>query len=191
MAHVPENHGWRLAVGQPFIEGVTSWPADRFEYRIWGGGNHMLQLCYGRLTERSIEAFKHGQVHVGIAKLDSTLFFLFRIEGFIDWSDQAYSLRLVEHDEDRQLPDHVAGTHQVLSLVLVESETGIVRGMRVVTWSKHASAVLHRLLSEQLSDETWTPELHAARVRAVYARYPKSKELVRAALLTERAGQNL
>lgn len=191
MSAPKDDLGWTVAVGQPFIPGVTSWPHERFEYRIWGGGSHMLQLCYGRLTERDIDRFQHGQAHLGLAKLKGALFLLFRIEGFLDWSDQAYNIRLVEAAEDRELPPHPVGTHQVLSLVLVEAETGIVRGLRVVTWSKHASAVLDRLLREQLEDPAWSPERHAQRVHEIYAKFPRSKDLVRAALLTEKAGSNL
>lgn len=187
----PDSPGWQLAIGQPFVEGVDSWPDGRFEYRVFGGGHHLLQLCYGRITERDLHNFQYGQVHLGLAKLQQTLFLLFRIEGFLDWSDQAYNIRLVEHAEDRELPTHPPGTHQVLSLVLVEAETGLVRAMRVVTWSKHASAVLDRLLREQLEDPAWSPEGHARRVHEVYAKCPSSKDLVKAALLTEKAGSNL
>lgn len=185
------DRGWTLAEGKLFMDGVTSWPEGRFEYRIWGGGNHMLQICFGHLSQKEIDAFQTGQIHLGLAKLNRTLFILFRIDGIMEWSDQAYSIRLVEAAEDRELPPHPPGTHQVLSLVLVEAETGIVRGIRVVTWSSHASAVLDRLLREQLEDPEWSPDRHARLVHEVYAKCPTSKHLVKAALLTERAGSNL
>jgi hypothetical protein len=131
-----------LTLGQPYWEGVASWPDGRFEYRYFGG-HHLLQLCLAKLSERDIAAFSEGQVHVGFYVRQAVLFILFKIENLMDWSDQAFSIQLVG-SEDRELPPHIAGTHQALSLVLVEAETGLVRGLRMVTYSKHASALLHR-----------------------------------------------
>lgn len=184
----PALPGWQLMLGKPFVEGVNSWPAGRFEYRVFGGGHHLLQICMDRISELDIENFHKSPVHLGLCKLQQTVFILFRIGGFMECSDQAYHLRLVEAAEDRELPPHIPGTHQVLSLVLVESETGLVRAIRVVTWSKRGSTVLDRLLREQLEDPTWSPEGHARKVGEVYAKCPTSKHLVAFALLTEKAG---
>lgn len=119
--------------GQPYWEGIASWPDGRFEYRYFGR-HHLLQLCLAKLSERDIAAFSEGQVHVGFYVRQAVLFILFKIENLMDWSDQAFSIQLVG-SEDRELPPHIAGTHQALSLVLVEAETGLVRGLRIVTYS--------------------------------------------------------
>ena len=181
--------GWRLAIGQPFVDSVSSWPDGRFEFRLFGG-HQLLQLCLGNLKERDIEAFQRGHVHLGLCQLQQTLFVLFRVEDLMEWSDQAVHIQLVDDAEDRELPPHIPGAHQVLTMVLVEAETGLIRGMRVVTWSKHASAVLHRILDEQLTAKFDSKE-HARRVTEIYRHYRNSKQLVRAALLTERAGSQL
>src|SRR5574338_1483370 len=141
-------------------------------------------------SSHDIEAFQRGQVHLGLCQLQQTLFALFRVEGLMQWSDPAIHLQLVEDAEDRERPPHIPGAHQVLSMVLVEAETGLVRGMRVVTWSKHASTVLHRILNEQLTAEFDSQE-HASRVAEIYRHYSSSKQLVRAALLTELAWSQL
>lgn len=190
--HTPpnaEDRGWTIALGQPFIEGVDSWPDGRFEYRIFGGGTHMLQFCMGKLKARDIEAFSLGTVHLGLAKVNRTLFMLFRIAGFMDWSDQAYHIQL-QNPLDRELPPHEPNTHQTLNLVLVEAETGLVKGMRMVTWSRPTTAVMNRLLREQLQ-ESFDKEEHARRVEEVYAKFPHSRDLVRAAIMVEKAGSQL
>lgn len=184
-----ENVIWTLVLGQPFIEGVDSWPDGRFEYRVLPGGAHMLQICLGKLKPHHEQAFLDGAVHLGLAKVNNTLFLLFRIEGLMDWSDQAFHIQL-QHPDDRELPPYAPNTHQILSLVLVESETGLVRGMRVVTWSRPTSAVLHRMLNEQLQ-EAFDADEHARRVHEVYSRYKTSKDLVKAAIMTEKAGSQL
>ena len=122
---------WKLTLGQPYWEGVASWPDGRFEYRYFGG-HHMLQLCLGKLSERDIAAFVRGQVHVGFYLRQAVLFILFKIENLMDWSDQAFTLHLVA-PEDRELLPHIPGTHQGLSLVLVEAESGLVKGC---AWSR-------------------------------------------------------
>jgi hypothetical protein len=114
------------------------------------------------------------------------LFILFKIEQLMDWSDQAFTLHLVT-PEDRELLPHVPGAHQALSLVLVEAESGLVKGMRLVTYSKHASALLHRILQQQL-ESPFDADHHAALVAEVYRQYPHSRLLAKAAILIEKAG---
>jgi hypothetical protein len=176
---------WVLALDRPFMEGVATWPDGRFEYRYFGG-HHMLQLCLGKLSERDITAFLQGQVHVGFYLRQAVLFVLFKIEHLMDWSDQAFTLHLVT-PEDRELLPHVPGTHQALSLVLVEAESGLVKGMRLVTYSKHASALVHRILRQQLASP-FDADHHAALVAEVYRQYPHSRLLAKAAILIEKAG---
>lgn len=125
---------WKLTLGQPYWEGVASWPgALRIPLLR---GHHLLQLCPAKLSERDIAAFSEGQaVHFGFYVRQAVLFILFKIENLMDWSDQcAFSIQLVGSGGP-ELPPHIAGTHQALSLVLVEAETGLVRGLRMVTYS--------------------------------------------------------
>jgi hypothetical protein len=187
MSNPQHPAGWRVVIGELFDPGVTSWPDGRFEYRIFSG-HHLLQLNLGDLSARDIAAFRAGAIHLGLFTRADVIFVLFKIAGIMDWSDQAYTIQLVEDEEDRTLPLHIPGTHQVLSIVLVESETGVVQGIRVVTWSKRASALIDRLLRQQLNSP-FSRETHAALVAQVYSEYPTSKQLARAALLIERAGE--
>jgi hypothetical protein len=182
-----KNLGWALRVGKPFAEGVTSWP-ERFEYRFFGG-NHLLQFCVRRITPSNLDAFLHAPVHLGLYLDNGVIGVLFQIQGFYDWSDQAFSLQLVA-PEDRELPPHIPGTYQLLNLVLVDADTGLIAGMRVVSWSAHASAVLHRAMSEQLAAPFDRARFEQS-VKDIYARYPTSQALVAAAHLTEKAGGSL
>jgi hypothetical protein len=183
-----ERTGWALTVGKPFAEGVTKWP-ERFEYRYFNG-HHLLQLCARHITHANLDAFLHAPVHLGLHLVDGVIFILFRIQGFYDWIDQAFSLRLVDPD-NRELPPHVPGGYQLLNLVLVEADTGLVAGMRVVSWSPHASAVLlHRAMAQQLAEPFKRADFEQS-VMDVYERYPSSQALVAAAHLTEKAGGSL
>lgn len=181
------NDLWKIEVDKLFWPGIQSWP-ERFEYRVFDG-NHMLQICAGRLKKRDIEAFHRGPIHLGLFLSEGVAFVLFKLDGLYDWSDQAISMGLV-HAADREIPPLQEGTYQLLNVVLVEAETGLVKGMRAVTWSPHAASVLHRALSQQL-ETSFDLARHAEVVAKVYAQHPNSKALARAALLRERAGTTL
>lgn len=176
---------WQLKVGDLFAPERTKWDANRFEYRYFSG-NHMLQICLPNPTEAEIGAFRNGTVHVGLFVRKSVICFLFKIERLYDWSDQAFSIRLV-NEAERTLPEWTPGMHVPLSLVLVDSETGVVRALRVVTYSKHFSEVMNRQLKKQM-EEPFSATEHEAAVREIYERYPTSKALSKAAILVEKAG---
>ena len=178
---------WCLTPGQPLIDGVDSWE-ERFEYKVFNG-THMLQMCACKLTREAVAAFPRGQVHLGLYLREGVIFVLFKIDGLYGWSDQAFSMGLV-NEAEREVGPHVAGEYQLLNLVLVEAETGLVAGLRLVTWSSHASSVLHTALLAQMS-APFDPGRHQEVVANVYAQYPRSIDLAGAANLRERAGITL
>ncbi|ABM97130.1 hypothetical protein [Methylibium petroleiphilum] len=177
---------WRLAVGEPFAPGVTYGGVDRFEYR-YTNGTHLLQFVLGKLTEREIQAFQHGAIHVGLYTRGDSLFFLFKVAGLYDWSDQAFSINALPPDA-REIPQPQPGAGKILlTMVLVDSDTGLVRALRAVTYSTHMSELFERMLRRQVANGL-TAEQHQRNVEATYREFPNSRDLVRNALVTERAG---
>ncbi|MBG6083020.1 hypothetical protein [Rubrivivax gelatinosus] len=180
MSHVLQ----RVVVGEPFLPGVCYGGVDRFEYH-YDGGTHLLQCLLPRISEAEVHAFNTGAVHVGLYAYQRSIFFLFKIDGVYAWSDQAFALAMLPSAR-RSVPPCKPGEHLVLSIVLVESTTGIVRGIRVVTYSPHMSSTFTQLLRAQL-DQGLTAEQHQRNVEQVYRAFPSSAALVRTAV-TERAG---
>lgn len=179
---------WRLAVGEPFAPGVTYGGNDRFEYR-YTNGTHLLQCILGRLSEREIQAFQHGAMHVGLYTRGDSLFFLFKIDGLYEWSDQAFSINALP-PEAREIPAPQPGSDKILlSMALVDADTGLVRALRAVTYSAHMTQLFERILRRQVANGL-TQEQHQRNVEATYREFPQSKDLVRRALVTERAGIN-
>lgn len=177
---------WRLAVGEPFAPGVTYVGVERFEYR-YTNGTHLLQYIMGGITEREINAFKHGVMHVGLYARGDSAFFLFRIQDLYDWSDQAFSINALPEDA-REIPNAGPGANKiVLSMVLVDADSGLVRALRAVTYSAHMSELFERLLRRQVLNNL-TAEQHQLNVEATYRQFPHSRDLVRSALVVERAG---
>lgn len=176
---------WVLVVGKPFSDKRTKWTDGSFEYRYWSG-NHLLQLCIASPSESDIEAFRSGRVDIGLYVESNVIFWLFRIEGVMDWSDQGFSVRLLPESEQDTPPISDAGRIP-LTLVLVDADTGLVTALRMVTYSPHFTRLFYRAMQRQ-KDAQFDPKLHREKVAAIYQRFPNSKALVRSAIIMERAG---
>lgn len=174
---------WKLAVGEKFAE-RTQWPDNSFEFRYFNG-NYMFQYCAASPSLQDIEKFKQGRVWLGHHFEEGIIFFLIRIDGFLGWSDQAFSINLVPLG-NRTLPDGTEG-YTLLNLVLVDADTGIVRAIRSVTMSPALSL---RLRSEMLQQRCipFDKAAHNAAIERVYRKYPQSKDLARVASNIEHAG---
>lgn len=176
---------WVLTVGQPFSHERSKWEDGRIEYRFFSG-NHMLQLCLGQLTPQEIKAFRKNPVRVALFIEGNVIFFIFKIEGCMDWSDQGFSIHLV-HEQNRDLPSLPPGMRTPLNLVLVDADTGIVRALRMVTFSPHFSRLLHDAMRRQI-ELPFEPAVHQAVIQDVYRRYPRTADLAKAAVIIEKAG---
>lgn len=177
--------GWTITVGELFTPERTKWDCDRFEYRIWGN-NHLLQLCIASPTQKEISAFHNGDLRVGLYVEAGVIFWLFRLDGVMDWSDQALSIHMVP-EKDRDIPSAPLDAHVGLSMVLVDADTGITAAIRFVTYSPHFANVFYRELKRQL-ESPFDLVTHKRIIADVYRRFPHSRKLVGAARLIERAG---
>lgn len=185
--NVLHDEGGVIAVGQLFAKGKTFWEPGRFEYRYWHG-NHLLQLNLANLTEKEIENFCTGRIHVGLFLNQDTPFFLFKIEGLMDWSDQSFALGLIK-PADRHVDPLKPNHHILLSLVLVEANTGIVKGIRCATYGKQMSQIMNRTLMRQLETvDSFSPLEHERIIKETYIRFPTSAKMARAAVVVEKLG---
>jgi len=94
-----------------------------------------------------IQAFLNGTASFALFAEQNHVFFLFKIEDFLDWSDLAFTIHLAgdgDIDEgDAYLP---------FNLVLVEPNTKIVKGLRMVTVSPDFRSRLAELIRKQASE---------------------------------------
>lgn len=183
-----DKQPWRLAVGELFAPERTIWPDNSFELRYFDG-SYLLQVCEANPPTKSLDAFRHGAVHIGLHFERGVIFFLFRIEGSWAWSDQALSIHRV-HPADRKLDSTPGEFFAPLSMVLVNAATGVVEAMRMVTMSPRFVRAFQTYMARQL-EAPYSAEEHEAAIRAVYAKYPNSKQIAAAALHRERAGSNV
>lgn len=174
-----------LTVGQPFAEGITEWPHGRFEMRHWDG-NLMMQICYSNLDEKELDAFHHNPIFQALYVEKGVIFFCFKIDGFMEWSDQAFSVGLIPAADN---PGHLApdGSYMPMHWVLVDSDTGLVRGMRSATMSPKFVRIFQRAIDQQLATP-FDPMQYSRSVQDVYSRLRKSRDIAAAAFIRERAG---
>jgi hypothetical protein len=183
-----EHTSWRLAIGDLFTPERTHWPDNRFELRYFDG-SFLLQICEASPSEKSIAAFRHGAMHIGLHYEQGVIFFLFRIDGTWAWSDQAFSIHLVS-EADRGPGEPSDNAFVPLTVVLVDSNTGRVAALRMVTMSPRFANMFNGFIDRQRATP-FDPETHKRTIAALYTKYRHSKALAAAALIRERAGSNI
>lgn len=170
----------RLEVGQRFDRDMP----DESMSIMLAGGSPLLVFNFS-LTEKQVDAFLNGSASFGLFHEKDILFFLFRIDGFLDWSDLAFTIHLAG---DETIENH--SSYLPFHLVLVDSATSIIQGIRVVT----ASPEFRRLLARAAADQAEKPFDTIAYYQAIgelYEAYPTAHSMLKRALIVERGGVTL
>ena len=76
------------------------------------------------VSGKNINTFLNGSTSFGLFTEKNILFFLFKIDGFMDWSDLAFTIHLTG---DEKLNDD--GSYLPFHLLLIELGTSIIKGM--------------------------------------------------------------
>jgi hypothetical protein len=137
------------------------------------------------VTPGEIQAFLNGAVSFALFTEQNLLFFLFKIEGFLDWSDLAFTIHLAGDETivggDAYLP---------FSLVLVEPDTKIVKGLRMLTVSPDFRSRLVELIRKQAAEPFDTLAYYRA-IGRLYEQYPAASDLLKNAVIFEQGGTTL
>ncbi|WAR43303.1 hypothetical protein [Methylomonas rapida] len=132
-----------------------------------------------------IQAFLNGAASFALFAEQNHLFFLFKIEGFLDWSDLAFTIHLagdeIIDDDDVYLP---------FNLVLVDPNTKIVKGLRMVTVSPDFRSRLAELIREQAA-EPFDMMTYYRGIGSLYDKYPTASDLLKQAVIIEQGGKTL
>ena len=96
------------------------------------------------VNAKNIADFQNGECSFGLFAENTALFFLFKIDGFLDWSDLAFTIHLAQEetlaDNDDYLP---------FALVLVDSQTSLIKGLRMVTVTPAFRSLLAGIIRQQ------------------------------------------
>lgn len=192
-------------VGKSFVPCVIHWP-QHAEYSVRDGG-HELRLFWGSPPQAAITAILGAPCEFAVAHLGGVLFLLYGFEGGIDSSAAPYT---PGHTDQRRtgstrtapgsgpvagavagpmassVVDAAAAEHdvlrEVLSVYLVDADTGILRAMRTVSLSPSVSAALEDALREERAKLHQGDHAYGKEVSRARSQYSSAKAMLPYAL---------
>ena len=178
-------HAYR--VGQLYHPGRTQWSENVFYY--YRGGQHELLIFFGSPSRKEILAIRRGRLDVGLWWKPPVIWFLYRFQSIMDWSDAPYSIHLVQNPEERTPPTELEENQRMLlNITLIDAETGIIRALRASSLSPRFSQLLHSAIREQLEIPSDEHQYDRA-IAETYRQYPHSTDLLRQADIVDRVGK--
>ncbi len=169
-----------LQVGKPYIPGRTDW-REGVEYN-YRAGAHEMRMFFERPAVSEVEAVRKGECEFALAVEGPVIFLLYCFRPAIDWSDAPFSWHLVPEIE-RTLPQQEGNeTRALLHVDLIEAKTGIVRALRVVTFSPEFTYALHNAIREQAASPWLGRDAYDAALRDAYRHYARSEDLLKRAV---------
>jgi hypothetical protein len=170
----------KLAVGEKFDHDI---PAEGMSIVLMSGAP-MIVLNFS-VTKKDIANFLNGSLSFGLFFEQNILFFLFKIEEFLDWSDLAFTIHLAG---DEKIDDNAG--YLPFNLVLVESETSIIKGLRMVTVSPAFRSALARFTQQQAKVRFDTIDYYK-KFGTLYKTFPSARTMLKKAVIVEQGGRTL
>jgi hypothetical protein len=175
----------RLEVGQPYPVHLPE--SVQYNYR---GGQHELLMVMGRLTEEEVAAVRSGPCDFGLLVSGPVIFFLYRFGDEIPWSDAPYSLWLVPASERVEPPtEWRPDTRALLTVILVEQESAIVRVLRAVTFSPEFTMAIHGQIWAQATMRWRGRERYDRTISEAYGKWPHTSDMIRDAQAITKGGE--
>lgn len=136
-----------IAVGQPYQKGVTQFP-EMPEYNYWRGG-HRLAIFMAGITPDELAAVKSAPVQLAFTVVGDVLVLQYRFGAGLPWSDATYTWHKVTPVDQARPPKMIGQERALLEIILVEATTGIVKAIRVVSFSPTFTQRLHAAINRQ------------------------------------------
>ncbi len=170
----------RLAVGEKFDHDV---PPEGMSIALMNGVP-MLLFNFS-VTEKNIAAFQQGSISFGLFSENNCLFFLFKIDKFLDWSDLAFTIHLAQ---DEKIEDNEG--YLPFNIVLVDSGTSIIKALRMVTVSPEFRSMLAQITQQQALERFDTIDYYK-KIGAIYKKYPSASSMLKKVAIVEQGGITL
>lgn len=135
-------------VGQPFAPPRVTWPeTPHYSFR---DGAHELVLFYPDPSVDEVADVGSGDAHFALYERSPLLVLCFRF-GRCPWADAPFSWHLVPPEERTTLPasNLTEESRALLQVILVDGSSGIVRALRVLTWSPSFTQTINRAIRMQ------------------------------------------
>jgi hypothetical protein len=173
-----------VAIGKPLFEGRCELP-EAIEYN-YQSGDHTLLLSMKNLDPKEIEAVREAEAEFGLYCENGIVFLLYRFGAHLPWSDSAFSWWNVA-EEDRQIPapPQNAAERILLKIILVEAATGIVKAIRVTTFSPAFTEKLHDAIRRQATSEPFARDEFVSRSLQIYKKFTPADFAAKAIVKTK------
>jgi hypothetical protein len=170
------------AVGQLYSPVRTRWrEGTQYNYRA---GAHELIVFWSTPSVDEICAHRSAKARFALTVAGPVILLAFRF-GDLPWCDAPYTWHMVPEDE-RDLPsadleeDRRALVHHYHHY-LVSAEDGVVRAIRMMTWSPEFTRTAHRAIRRQ-AEQAWDAREYDRALNALYSQHPTSTSLAKAAV---------
>lgn len=184
-----EAHLWmhKIQVGQPYSLRRSSWPeTPQYNYRA---GGHDLRLFYSRPRPPEIASVQEGEARFALAIYRDVIFLCYRFGEHIPWSDCTYSWHLVDEAGRTLPPDWTEPeARALLTTVLVDADTGIVKALRVTSFSPSFTRQLHDAIRKQANRPWPGSEEYDRQWAHIYNAYTSSQIATKLALVRCKGG---
>lgn len=175
-----------LKVGDLYVPNRKLWP-QHVEYN-WRGA-HELRLFYKSPTPKEIEDHKKGVAQFAIYPYMNLLFFCWRF-GDQPWADGVYHYHLVPSNQRVLPPDpNNADERGLLTVILVNSDNGIIEALRVCSFSPTFTRALHAVIWKQAESAPLSNAVIDRMGNRIYGQYSSSQIAQKLAIAKCKAGE--
>jgi hypothetical protein len=154
----------KFEVGKLFQEGVTkAEEGTKFNFDQSGAS---LYLFFNMPTDREVEEIRAGRFEIGIYQKDEVIFILFKIAGG-SWMDAPYTVHLSQSFDLEEIQE---GQGFGLTILLVDSSTGILKVIRQIGLGTDISRRLKEMIEKQKS-QPFDQNVYQRKITQIYGNY--------------------
>jgi hypothetical protein len=175
-----------IAVGKPYNPNRLQWP-EGASYQC-RGGQHELVLFFSGITQAERQAVKKGRPEFALLVRQPVIWLMYRFGTGIPWSDSPFTIHLVANPAERRVPEAAEGKRALLTTIVVDAGTGIVRAIRACSLSPELTALLHAAIEEQAA-APFDRSAYDAAVNDAFRRYSTTEAMVKDAVIVETGGK--
>jgi hypothetical protein len=154
----PERQGGTLyQVGQPYDRTRRSWPQGA-DYNYWAGG-HELRIFMPDVSTAEVAAAEKGRVEFGLWIDLPELWVISRFHSraddrvmmSFDCTYQWHRVNEAERTEPPAWEETSPNLRALLSIVLVEACNGVIKALRVCSYSPEFTRAFHKAIADQIA----------------------------------------
>lgn len=159
----------------PYTEGIV--------FESMAGSGHMLKIMMPDLDQKEIKEYRRGTMRAGVLYEDGIIMFVFKFGGQ-PWIEAPFNVRLIPAERLDITKQESVVERILLDIHLVDTATGILKGLRGTTLSPALTKEFIRLVHKQLDDPAADPAHYDIKLEKLYQDNPDPSNWVKRALIT-------